>query len=68
VQIKKIMKEVTRQVRWDVIKDKDVSFSFMNDYPYSVLWKDRQGNIVAKDVPIVTDAGVYKGKKYYIAE
>ena len=62
------MKEVTKSERWDFVKDKNLTFTAYGDYPYTGLWKDRNGNIVAKDVPVGKHLGIPTDKyKYYIS-
>lgn len=52
------MKEVTKQERWDFVKDKNVIYTTSGDYPFTGLWKDRSGNIIAKDVPVGKHYGI----------
>lgn len=54
------MQEVTKEERWGFIKDKKVTYSVQGNYPYTGLWKDLSGKVIAKDVPI---NGI---KKFYV--
>jgi hypothetical protein len=62
------MKEVTKEERWNFVKDKNVIYSTKGNYPFTGLWKDRRGNVVAKDVPFGIHLGIRSDKyKYYIS-
>jgi len=44
-----------------------VAYTVYGNYPYTGLWKDRSGNIVAKDVPIGKHLGISSDKyEHYI--
>lgn len=58
------MKKVTKQERWDFVKNKDVTYTPYGDYPYTGLWKNRSGDIIAKDVPVGKHIGVSSLDKY----
>jgi hypothetical protein len=61
------MKEVTRDEYWNFIRDKNVTYNVVGDYPFTGYWKDRWGNIVAKRVDSYPEDGVYPlVEKYYI--
>lgn len=61
------MKEVTKYERWEFVKDKNLTYTAHGNYPYTGLWRDRSGNMVAKDVPIGKHLGISTDKyKYYI--
>jgi len=62
------MKEVSKYERWEFVKDKNVTYTASGDYPYTGLWKDKGGNIIAKDVPVGKHIGANSDKyKHYIA-
>jgi len=62
------MKKVTVQERWDFVKDKNLTYTADGDFPYTGLWKDSSGNIVAKDVPVGNHLGISTDKyEHYIA-
>ena len=58
------MRKVSKEERWDFIKDKDVIYFPYGDYPYTGLWKTRSGNLIAKDVPVGKHIGVMSLDKY----
>lgn len=61
------MKKVTKEERWEFVKDKNVTYTIYGNYPYIGLWKDRSGNTVAKDVPIGKHLGINSDKyEHYI--
>ena len=61
------MKKVTKEERWNFVKDKDVLYQATGDYPYIGLWKKRSGTIIAKDVPVGKHLGISSDKyEYYI--
>ncbi|MEM0173591.1 MAG: hypothetical protein QXI16_03690 [Sulfolobaceae archaeon] len=61
------MKEVTKKEYRDFINPKNVSYSATGDHPYIGIWKDRNGNIVAKKIPEGKLLGISTDKyKYYI--
>lgn len=44
-------KEVSKEERWNFVKDKNVEYSASGDYPYTGEWRIRGGEIIAKDIP-----------------
>ncbi len=61
------LKEVSKEERWNFVKDKDVTYSATGDYPFVGVWKDRSGNVVAKDIPDGKHIGVNSDKyRHYI--
>jgi hypothetical protein len=63
------MREVTKNERWNFIKDKDLTYTASGNFPYTGLWKTRNGDIVAKDVPVGKHIGINSDEdkyKYYI--
>lgn len=62
------MIEVTKKERWDFVKDKNVTYTASGNFPFTGLWKDKAGNVIAKDVPIGKHIGTSSDKyKYYIS-
>lgn len=55
------MKEVNARELWNYVKDKEVTFSLSGEYPYTGLWIDKKGNVIAKYVPAENGK-----RKYYI--
>lgn len=63
----KNFKKVTKKELWSFVKDKDLSYIANGDYPYTGLWKNKNGNIVAKEIPIGKHLGISTDKyEYYI--
>ena len=61
------MKKVSKSQRWEFVKDKNLTYTASGKYPYTGLWKDKSGNIVAKDVPTGKHIGTSSDKyEYYI--
>ncbi len=61
------MKKVTKQERWDFVKDKKLAYSVYGNFPFTGLWKNWAGSIVAKDVPVGKHLGIKTDKyEYYI--
>ncbi len=62
------MKEVTKEEYYNFICPKNVAISLIGNFPYTVIWKDRRHNIVAKEIPFGKQLGISTDKsKYYIA-
>lgn len=61
------MKEVTRQKRQAITFARDAIMSIDGKAPYTRYFKDKKGNIIAKDVPIEDNKKRKEiGYKYYI--
>ena len=62
------MKEVSKEEYQNFIKDKNVDYSATGDWPFTGIWKDKGGNVVAKTIPVGKHLGINSDKyKYLIA-
>ena len=61
------MKKVSKCEILEFVKDKNLTYTAHGDFPYTGLWKDKSGNIVAKEIPVGRHFGINSDKyEYYI--